>query len=76
MFLIQDNNVERALDWIFSHLDEIEEAMDTCEPQLPQAQYRDGQGSEKCFFLIFVVLFALLPILFNKLILYLSQNIV
>jgi len=39
-----DNNVERALDWIFSHLDEIEEAMDTCEPQLPQAQYRDGQG--------------------------------
>lgn len=35
-----DNNVERAVDWIFSHQGELD--ADTTEPT--EAEYRDGDG--------------------------------
>ncbi|GAB6019409.1 Ubiquitin carboxyl-terminal hydrolase 13 [Chamberlinius hualienensis] len=38
-----DNSLERAADWIFSHLEELDtEVMDTTER--PQAQFRDGEA--------------------------------
>lgn len=36
-----DNNVERAMDWIFSHQDELD---DVKSPPAPQ--FRDGDGSK------------------------------
>ena len=52
--LFQDNNVERAADWIFSHMGELESPMDTDqnagEPQPRQAptepEFRNGSSSE------------------------------
>lgn len=38
-----DNNLERAMDWIFSHQDELENIMSP-----PPPEFRDGDGS-KCF---------------------------
>lgn len=47
-----DNNVERAVDWIFSHQDELNDpASPTGAPQPPEI--RDGDGS-KTFNVIFV----------------------
>jgi len=41
---IQDNNLERAVDWIFNHPDEIgQEEQDTASAA--EAQYVDGAGS-------------------------------
>lgn len=41
---IQDNNLERAVDWIFNHPDEIgQEEQDTASATEPQ--YVDGAGS-------------------------------
>ena len=46
MLLGQENNVERAADWVFSHADELDsESMDT-GPDTPSPNYMDGPGSE------------------------------
>lgn len=37
-----DNNIERAVDWIFSHQEELDNPTST--PQLPQ--FRDGNSSK------------------------------
>ena len=46
----QDNNVERAVEWIFSHADELDTPMDTGDEPASssgsQTQYRDGSGSK------------------------------
>lgn len=42
-----DNNVERAVDWIFSHQDELDNPSST--PQAPQ--FRDGNSSTYFFIL-------------------------
>ena len=47
LFSFQDNNIERAADWIFSHAEEL--AADTgsaMETEEPQQQYRNGNGSK------------------------------
>ena len=54
--VFQDNNVERAADWIFTHMDELDTPMETDEtPQAAggaaatggsQPAFRDGSGSE------------------------------
>ena len=57
---VQNNNVERAVDWIFSHLDELD-TPDTSEPSAPAGEgdvpmetgvscSRDGLGSMWCVF--------------------------
>ncbi|XP_006818005.1 ubiquitin carboxyl-terminal hydrolase 5-like [Saccoglossus kowalevskii] len=40
-----NNNVERAVDWIFSHADELESV--AMETEAPGPQYRDGNGKYK-----------------------------
>ena len=42
-----ENNVERAVDWIFSHTAELDqqEDMDTASSP-PPPEYRDGNSSE------------------------------
>lgn len=48
--LTQDNNAERAVDWILSHADEIQEPMETetaGEGAGPASRFRDGSES-KC----------------------------
>jgi ubiquitin carboxyl-terminal hydrolase 5/13 len=51
-----DNNLERAVDWIFSHTDELN-AMDTGEVDevvaTPTQKHRDG-GSSKYFFFCYL----------------------
>ncbi|XP_053379534.1 ubiquitin carboxyl-terminal hydrolase 5-like [Mercenaria mercenaria] len=42
-----DNNVERGVEWIFSHADELEAPMDTDEQTAPGEAYRDGSGKYK-----------------------------
>lgn len=45
----QDNSVERAVDWIFSHTEELDTPMETdaSSTQQPAAsQFRDGSGSK------------------------------
>lgn len=37
-----DNNLERAVDWIFSHQDELN---DPASPAPQQPEFRDGEGS-------------------------------
>ena len=47
--LFQQNNVERAADWIFSHAGELDAPMEVDAPQEPTGQrpnYRDGNSSE------------------------------
>ena len=47
--LAQDNSVERAADWVFSHAGELDaDTMDTDQEQQPPA-YMDGPGSESHF---------------------------
>lgn len=44
--LTQDNSLERAADWVFSHAGELE-AMEVDQPQPSQGEeYHDGPGSE------------------------------
>lgn len=51
-FTLQSNNLERAGDWLLSHIDELTSAMDTDEPEEKPAsgsapsrkKYRDGRG--------------------------------
>lgn len=38
--------MERAVDWIFSHSDEME--TDSAEPAEVRAQFRDGSESKNC----------------------------
>ncbi|XP_041377545.1 LOW QUALITY PROTEIN: ubiquitin carboxyl-terminal hydrolase 5-like [Gigantopelta aegis] len=44
-----NNNVERAVDWIFSHADELEQPMETEEQSTETGRqaYRDGSGKYK-----------------------------
>lgn len=44
-----DNNVERAVDWIFSHTDELDTPMETEAggDTVPNTTYRDGEGKYK-----------------------------
>lgn len=57
--------MERAVDWIFSHMDELNEMVQPMETEAaataapPQSKYRDGQGSQLHFGL-FCSLFFLL----------------
>lgn len=46
--VLQDNNVERAVDWIFSHTDELDTPMETEAggDTVPNTTYRDGEGSK------------------------------
>lgn len=44
----KDNNVERGVEWIFSHADELDIPMETEEQQTPGQEYRDGSGSKSC----------------------------
>lgn len=49
---LQDNSVERAADWIFSHVDELDQPMETdgggqAAPAGPEC--RDGSESESLF---------------------------
>ena len=54
---VQDNNLERAADWVFSHAGDLD-AMETDQPaagggQETAANYHDGPGSKhEPFFLI------------------------
>ncbi len=41
----QDNNLERAADWVFSHAGELD-AMETEPVAAAGPQYRDGVGSK------------------------------
>ena len=46
LIFLQDNNLERAADWVFSHAAELDAPMETDEaPGGSQTQYRDGSGS-------------------------------
>jgi len=45
--VIQNNNMERAVDWIFSHADEVA-AMDTDQASSNTSKYNDGTGSKLC----------------------------
>jgi len=47
MIIVEDNNLERAVDWIFNHPDEIvQENMDQSASAAPsEPQYVDGWGS-------------------------------
>ena len=45
----QDNNLERAADWIFSHAGELDTPMETDQPEETKSKCRDGSGSK--FFL-------------------------
>ena len=52
LIILQDNNLERAADWVFSHAAELDAPMETDEPPAgSQTQYRDGNGSKYCGFL-------------------------
>lgn len=42
-----ENNVERAIEWIFSHADELDPSMDTDEQAEQRPEYRDGSGKYK-----------------------------
>lgn len=42
--LLQDNNVERAADWVFSHVGELD-TMETQDVE-QKPEYDDGPGSE------------------------------
>ena len=47
-FSFQDNNVERAADWIFSHADELDQPMETDQDQPEQntsPKCHDGNSS-------------------------------
>lgn len=44
--VIQSNNMERAVDWIFSHADEVA-AMETDQASSNTPKFNDGTGSEK-----------------------------
>lgn len=48
-FSLQDNNVERAADWIFSHAQELDQSMETEQAAGGDTQnpnnYRDGPES-------------------------------
>lgn len=51
--LFQDNNIERAADWVFSHIDELQQQSSAAaEPSSSASSkgdnknYRDGSGSE------------------------------
>lgn len=46
--LLQDNNLERAAEWIFSHADELDTPMETDDQSqaAPTQQFRDGSGSK------------------------------
>lgn len=39
-----DNNVERAVEWIFSHAEELDAPMETDDQPAPGQEYRDGSG--------------------------------
>lgn len=43
-----DNNVERAMDWIFSHADDMdtEESTSSSTNTSAQPKFRDGEGSK------------------------------
>ena len=42
----QDNNLERAADWIFSHAGELDTPMETDQPEETKSKCRDGSGSK------------------------------
>ena len=44
--VIQNNNMERAVDWIFSHADEVA-TMETDQASSNTPKYNDGTGSER-----------------------------
>jgi len=44
-FFIQDNNLERAVDWIFNHPDEVIEVEIDQSSSAAEPQYVDGPGS-------------------------------
>lgn len=44
-----ENNVERALDWIFSHAAELDNP--TVESPPPAPEFRDGSGSKGYYLL-------------------------
>lgn len=50
-----DNNVERAMDWIFSHMDDLtsddQEGGAAAAAAPASAQFRDGDGSECRYYL-------------------------
>ena len=49
LLFCQDNNLERAADWVFSHAAELDAPMETDEGTSGGAtQYRDGSGSKFC----------------------------
>lgn len=53
----QDNNPERAVDWIFSHADDLNQPMETDDSPIGETQsskFRDGPESK---FLMFSLVF-------------------
>lgn len=52
-----DNNVERAMDWIFSHMDDMttdeqDQGASTGASSMQGARFRDGEGRK---FIIFII---------------------
>ena len=44
--VLQDDNVERAADWVFSHMDELQTNEEVGGAEMEQEQFRDGTGSK------------------------------
>jgi hypothetical protein len=74
IFSLQDNNVERAADWLFSHPDELDKPDDVVPASSgpaardPKQGLRDGSGSKLFYFFShffsFFFFFNYLPVLF------------
>lgn len=61
---LQDNNVERAADWVFSHMDELQEMDGADNDQKDNEQFRDGQGSMHPFsFYLSILVITIYPFL-------------
>ena len=57
---IQDNNVERAADWIFNHPDDLDTPMETDQPEganQGSAALRDGSSSMCTILFVFDIIY-------------------